>query len=37
MVSEGEITEARALEIARGYLHDNTARLFGIELLAAKH
>jgi uncharacterized protein len=37
MVSEGEITEARALEIARGYLHDNTARLFGIELLSAKH
>jgi predicted TIM-barrel fold metal-dependent hydrolase len=37
MISEGEITEARALEIARGYLHDNTARLFGIELLSAKH
>jgi uncharacterized protein len=37
MVSEGEISEARALEIARGYFHDNTARLFGIELLSAKH
>jgi uncharacterized protein len=37
MISEGEITEARALEIARGYLHDNTARLFGIEQLSAKH
>jgi uncharacterized protein len=37
MISEGEITEARALEIARGYLHDNTARLFGIQLLSAKH
>jgi len=37
MVSEGEISESRALEIARGYLHDNTARLFGIELLSAKH
>ncbi len=37
MISEGEITDARALEIARGYLHDNTAHLFGIELLSAKH
>jgi uncharacterized protein len=37
MISEGEITEARALEIARGYLHDNTAHLFGIEMLSAKH
>lgn len=37
MISEGEITEARALEIARGYLHDNTAGLFGIERLSAKH
>ena len=37
MVSEGEITEARALEIARGYFHDNTAKLFGIELLSSKH
>ena len=36
MVSEGEINEERAMEIARGYLHDNTARLFGIETLA-KH
>jgi hypothetical protein len=38
MISEGEITEARALEIARDYFHDTTARLFGIETLsAAKH
>jgi hypothetical protein len=37
MVSTGEVTEARALEIARGYFHDNTARLFGIELLSAQH
>jgi uncharacterized protein len=37
MVSAGEVTEPRALEIARGYFHDNTGRLFGIELLSAKH
>jgi hypothetical protein len=37
MVSEGEITETRAMEIARGYFHDNTAKLFGIELLSSKH
>jgi uncharacterized protein len=36
MVAEGEVTESRALEIARGYLHDNAARLFGIELLPAQ-
>ena len=36
MVSEGDITEARAMEIARGYFHDNTARLFGLPLLSAK-
>jgi hypothetical protein len=37
MVSTGEVTEARALEIALGYFHDNTARLFGIELLSTRH
>jgi uncharacterized protein len=37
MVSEGDITEARALEIARGYFHDTTAHLFGLPLLSAKH
>jgi hypothetical protein len=37
MISEGEINETRAMEIARGYFHDNTAKLFGIELLSAKH
>jgi hypothetical protein len=36
MVSTGQVTEPRALEIARGYFHDNTARLFGIELLSGK-
>lgn len=36
MVSTGEVTEPRALEIARGYFHDNTARLFGIELLSGR-
>jgi uncharacterized protein len=36
MVSTGQVTEPRALEIARGYFHDNTARLFGIELLSQK-
>jgi hypothetical protein len=35
MVSEGDITEARALEIARGYFHDNTGRLFGLAPLPA--
>jgi hypothetical protein len=30
MISEGETTESRALEIAREYFHDNRARLFGI-------
>src|SRR4030081_1651738 len=29
MVSEGEITEARALELAHGYLHDNAVKLYG--------
>jgi uncharacterized protein len=28
MVSSGEITEAKALEYAQGYLHDNAARLY---------
>ncbi len=29
MISEGEITDARALEIAHGYLHDNAVKLYG--------
>jgi uncharacterized protein len=29
MISEREITEARALELARGYLHDNAVKLYG--------
>lgn len=29
MVSSGEISESKALEFARGYLHDNAARLYG--------
>jgi hypothetical protein len=37
MVSAGEVTEARALEIARGYFHDNIGRLFGIEPLSTQH
>ena len=28
MVSEGEITESRALELAHGYLHDNAVKLY---------
>jgi len=28
MVSEGEITESRALELAHGYLHDTAAKLY---------
>jgi uncharacterized protein len=28
MVTEGEVTEARALELAHGYLHDNAAKLY---------
>lgn len=36
MVSTGEVTEARALEIARDYFHDNSARLFGIPLLSTQ-
>ena len=29
LVAEGAFTEARALELARMYLHDNAARLYG--------
>lgn len=29
MISENEITEARALQLAHGYLHDNAVRLYG--------
>ena len=35
MVSEGEISEARAMEIARLFFHDTTARLFGITPVSA--
>jgi uncharacterized protein len=28
MVAEGEVTEAKALELAHGYLHDNAAKLY---------
>jgi hypothetical protein len=35
MISEGEITEVRAIEIARHYFHDTTAQLFGIATLPA--
>jgi uncharacterized protein len=28
MISEGEITETRAMELARGYLHDNAVKLY---------
>jgi predicted TIM-barrel fold metal-dependent hydrolase len=28
MVAAGEITESKALEFARGYLHDNAVRLY---------
>jgi stage V sporulation protein SpoVS len=33
MVFAGEITETKALAIARGYFHDNTAKLFGLPTL----
>ena len=33
MVSEGEVTEQRALEIARDYFHDTSAKLFGLPTL----
>ena len=29
MISEGEVSEAQALQLARGYLHDNAANLYG--------
>jgi len=29
MISEGEITETRALELAHAYLHDNAVKLYG--------
>ncbi len=29
MISENEITEARALELAHAYLHDNAVKLYG--------
>jgi hypothetical protein len=34
MVAEGEISEAKALEIARDYFHDTSAKLFGLPTLA---
>jgi hypothetical protein len=33
MVAEGEVSEAKALEIARDYFHDTTAKLFGLPTL----
>jgi hypothetical protein len=33
MVAEGEISEAKALHIARDYFHDTTAKLFGLPTL----
>jgi len=33
MVAEGEISEAKALEIARDYFHDTSAKLFGLPTL----
>jgi len=29
LVEEGAISEAKALELAKNYLHDNAARLYG--------
>ena len=29
LVEEGAITEAKALQLAKGYLHDNAARVYG--------
>jgi len=34
MIAEGEITEPQALQIARDFFHDTTAKLFGIPTLA---
>jgi hypothetical protein len=28
MVATGEVTEAKALEMAHGYLHDNAVKLY---------
>jgi hypothetical protein len=28
MISEGELTEAQALQVARGYLHDNAVGIY---------
>jgi hypothetical protein len=36
MMRDGDITRARALEIARMVLHDNAARLYGLPLLPAR-
>jgi len=36
MVSQGEVTESRALEIAREYFHDTTAHLFGLPALQSQ-
>jgi uncharacterized protein len=33
MVAEGEVSEAKALEIARDYFHDTSAKLFGLPVL----
>jgi uncharacterized protein len=33
MVAEGEITEAKAMDIAREYFHDTSAKLFGLPTL----
>ncbi len=33
MVAEGEISEAKALDIARDYFHDTSAKLFGLPTL----
>lgn len=33
MVAEGEITEAKAMDIARDYFHDTSAKLFGLPTL----
>jgi hypothetical protein len=29
LVDEGAVSEAKALELAHGYLHDNAAKLYG--------
>jgi uncharacterized protein len=35
MIAEGEISEPQALQIARDYFHDTTAKLFGLQPLQA--